>query len=295
MKILLIGRYGQVGWELERTLAPLGELVVVDRDTVDIADPDAAARVVRDTAANVVVNAAAYTAVDRAESESALAHRINADAVGSIGREAARLGALVVHYSTDYVFDGSKAGPYVEDDTPDPLGEYGKSKLAGERALAASGAAHLIFRTSWVYARRGGNFVLTMLRLAKERAELRVVDDQIGAPTWARDLATATALVLARRAARAPAPSGVYHMTGGGRTSWCGFARRILELAGAKTTVVPIGTKDYPTPAKRPQNSLLDNGKLRMTFGIALPHWEQSLERCLADESAPPSPAPVPR
>jgi dTDP-4-dehydrorhamnose reductase len=285
-KILLVGRSGQLGWELERALAPLGELIAAGRDIIDMADPESVARAVGDAAPEVIVNATAYSAVDRAETESALAHRVNGEAVGAMGRVAERLGALVIHYSTDYVFDGEKAGAYVETDGTGPLGEYGRSKLAGERALAASGAAHFVFRTSWVYAASGSNFMLTMLRLARQRPVLRVVADQKGAPTWARDLASATAAVLARRAAGERAASGVYHMSGSGETTWHGFAQRILALAGLATPVEAIPTSQYPTPAQRPKNSLLDNGKLRETFALQLPPWEVSLERCLGDMSA---------
>ncbi len=283
MKILLLGRNGQVGWELERALAPLGELVATDRSAIDMARPDAVERAVRDARPDVVVNATAYTAVDRAEKEPELAFRINAESVAALARAARALDALVVHYSTDYVFDGEKDGPYVETDATGPLGVYGQSKLAGEAALAESGAAHFVFRTSWVYANRGANFMLTMLRLAKERPVLRVVADQTGAPTWARDIASATAAVLARRAAGERAASGVYHMTGAGETTWHAFAARILALAGLETAVEPISTAEYPTPARRPRSSRLDNGKLFRTFGLGLAPWDVALERCMAD------------
>jgi dTDP-4-dehydrorhamnose reductase len=286
MNILLLGCRGQVGWELERALAPLGDLTALDREGANLSDPAGVGRVVLDARPAVVVNAAAYTAVDRAESESELAQRINAEAVGAIGAAAERLGALVVHYSTDYVFDGEKHGAYVETDATGPLGAYGRSKLAGEQALAASGAAHLVFRTSWVYGARGANFLLTMLRLARERPALRVVADQTGAPTWSRDIASATAAVVARYGAGERAASGVYHMAGGGETTWHGFAERILCIAGLTTPVEPIPTSGYPTPARRPRNSRLDTGRLHRAFGIRLPAWETSLERCMADRTA---------
>jgi dTDP-4-dehydrorhamnose reductase len=286
MKILLLGCRGQVGWELERALAPFGDLTALDRAVADLSDPDAVGRLVLAARPAVVVNAAAYTAVDRAESESDLAHRINATSVGALGTAAERIGALVIHYSTDYVFDGEKHGAYTETDATAPLGVYGRTKLAGEQALSASGAAHFVFRTSWVYGARGANFMLTMLRLAAERPALRVVSDQHGAPTWSRDIASATAAVVARYGAGERAPSGAYHMAGSGETSWHGFAERILCIAGVATPVEAIPTSAYPTPARRPRNSRLDTARLHRTFGLRLPTWEASLERCLADRGA---------
>ena len=282
MRILLTGRNGQVGWELERTLGPLGEVIAFDRAGLDLAKPDEIVARVREVKPDVIVNPAAYTAVDKAESEPDLAMAINGTAPGILAEEAKRLGALLVHYSTDYIFDGEKEGPHVETDAPNPLSVYGTSKLAGERAIAASGADHLIFRTSWVYASRGKNFLLTILRLAREKPELRVVADQYGAPTWARDIATATALVLGRRPAGADIPSGIYHLTAAGRTTWHGFARKIVELVALSTPVVPITTADYPTAAKRPMNSVLDGTRLQQAFRIGLPVWGHSVELCAA-------------
>ena len=281
MRILLTGRNGQVGWELERTLGPLGEVIAFDHSGLDLAKPDEIVARVREVKPDIIVNPAAYTAVDKAESEPDLAMAINGIAPGIFAEEAKRIGALLVHYSTDYVFDGEKDGPYVETDAPNPLSVYGASKLAGERAIAASGADHLIFRTSWVYANRGKNFLLTILRLAKEKPELRVVADQFGAPTWARDIATATALVLARRPAGAEIWSGIYHLTAAGRTTWHGFAQKIVELAGLSTPVAAIPVSEYPTPARRPRNSVLDHSKAESSFGLKLPSWDAAASRCL--------------
>lgn len=280
MKILLTGRSGQVGYELQRSLASLGDIIAPDRAELDLAQPPTIERALRAHQPDIIVNAAAYTAVDRAEAERDLAFTVNATAPEVIAREAARLGALLVHYSTDYVFDGEKAEPYVEDDSTNPLCAYGQSKLEGEQAIRASGCRHLIFRTSWVYAARGKNFLLTVLRLARERPELRIVDDQFGAPTTARMLAGATEAVLARpwndRA------SGTYHMTASGQTTWCGFARAIVGARGLATPVLPIRTEDYPLPARRPRNSVLDNTKLHRTFGVHLPNWQEGLSQTLA-------------
>jgi dTDP-4-dehydrorhamnose reductase len=222
------------------------------------------------------VNAAAYTAVDKAESERDLAFAVNGTAPRVLAEDAKRIGALLVHYSTDYVFDGEKASPYVEDDAPHPINAYGESKLAGEQAILGSGCRHLILRTSWVYGPRGRNFYLTMLRLAKERPELRVVDDQLGAPTSSLEIARATPTLLGKDA------QGLYHMTAAGETTWCGFARAILARAGLATPVVPIATADYPTPARRPRNSRLDCTRLRADFGVALASWEEALAEVAA-------------
>ena len=280
MRILLTGRNGQVGWELERTLGPLGQLIAFDHAGLDLAKPDEIVARVREIKPDVIVNPAAYTAVDKAESEPDLAMAINGTAPGILAEEAKKLGALLVHYSTDYVFDGEKVEPYVETDPTNPLSAYGRSKLVGEQAITASGADHLIFRTSWVYANRGKNFLLTILRLAREKPELRVVADQFGAPTWARDIATATALVLARRPAGAEIRSGIYHLTAAGRTTWHGFAQRIVALAGLVTPVVPIASADYPAPTRRPRNSVLGNARIQETFGVALPAWEWAVALC---------------
>jgi dTDP-4-dehydrorhamnose reductase len=281
LRILLTGGNGQIGWELARSLPPVGEIFASDRVSLDLANPDQIVRKVREVKPDLIVNAAAYTAVDRAESEPALAARINGQAPGILAEEAKRAGAALIHYSTDYVFDGAKAAPYVEADAPNPINVYGKSKLEGERRILASGCRHLILRTSWVYGARGANFLLTMLRLAREREELRVVDDQVGAPTWCRDIAAATAKLAGELAAGSI--GGLYHLTAGGRTSWCGFAREILQLCGMTTRLLAIPSARYPTPAKRPANSTLSCESLLSRSGIALPEWAASLRRCLLD------------
>lgn len=278
MRILLTGRSGQLGWELERALSPLGEMVALDRAGLDLADPDRIRSVLRELQPGLIVNAAAYTAVDRAESEPEAAFAINERAPGILAEEARRLGALLIHYSTDYVFDGTKTVPYSEEDTPGPLNVYGASKLEGERAIAASGARHWIFRTSWVYAPRGKNFFLTVLRLAREGMPLRVVADQFGAPTSAAMLARATAQALSTQAP----PSGLYHMSAAGRTSWHGFACAILREFGIADPVTAIAAAEYPTPAKRPANSLLGTGRLAASFGIRMPSWEAGLHETVA-------------
>ena len=298
-RILLVGNNGQVGWELQRTLAPLGEVLAVDRHGMDLTDPDSIRRVIRDARPDLIVNAAAYTAVDKAEAEVDMAMAINGIAPGIMAEEAQRLGGALVHYSTDYVFDGMKSQPYVEDDPINPLGVYGASKLAGERAIQAVGVPHLIFRTSWVYGARGKNFLLTMLRLSKERDELRVVGDQIGAPTWSRMIAEMTGQVLAcvtaPKGLQLSDVSGTYHLTGAGSTSWFGFTQAIIEnvtlraIADACPTpprlprLVPITTSDYPTPARRPQNSQMSNSKLASVFGLVSPTWDSQLHLCMRD------------
>jgi dTDP-4-dehydrorhamnose reductase len=292
-RILLTGKNGQVGWELQRTLATLGEVIALDRHGLDLANPDSIRRVVRERKPNLIVNAAAYTAVDKAEEESDLAMAINGMAPGILAEEAKELGAAVIHYSTDYVFDGNKNGPYIEDDAPNPLNVYGKTKLAGEQAIQAVGAPHLIFRTSWVYGMRGKNFLLTILRLAKERDELRIVNDQIGAPTWSRMIAEATAQVMAQISLPqgqgwAEGVSGVYHLTATGQTSWFEFAKAILNFIPGSAThaprLIPITTQEYPTPAKRPKNSVLSSTRLRQKFGLEFPGWETGL-RLSVEES----------
>lgn len=288
--ILLTGKDGQVGWELHRELAPLGSVVAFGRAELDLASPDVIRARAREVKPDIIVNAAAYTAVDKAESESDLAMAVNGTAPGILAEEARRLGALLVHYSTDYVFDGMKGEPYVETDPTNPINEYGRSKLAGEAAIATSGCAHLIFRTSWVYGTRGKNFLLTILRLARERDELRIVSDQIGAPTSAPAIAAATSHAL-RESARWPRDHdprwGIYHMVAKGTTSWFGFAQAILARAGFAVPVQPrlrpIPTSEYPTPAHRPNYSVLACEKLEACFGIALPAWEQALDDVIAD------------
>lgn len=292
MKVLLIGRNGQVGFESQRALAPLGEVVAVDFPQCDLTDADSIRAVVRENAPQVIVNAAAYTAVDRAESEPATARAINAVAPAVLGEEARRLGARVVHYSTDYVYDGTKPGRYVEEDSTNPLCVYGATKRDGDVALAASGAQYFIFRTSWVFGAHGANFVKTMLRLAAERDKLNVVADQIGAPTSAALIADVTAHVLAQTIHRpvADMPSGVYHLVADGETSWHGFAQAVIEGAitrGARLKMEPqavraITTAEYPLPAKRPANSRLDTARLCRTFGLVMPHWQAGLDHVLS-------------
>ncbi len=289
MKILLTGCAGQLGRELKRSLACLGELTACDRRGLDLADADALRTTVRATTPAVIVNAAAYTAVDQAETEAARADAINALAPGILAEEAKRLGALLIHYSSDYVFDGAKAAPYVEADPAAPLSAYGRSKLAGEQAIAAAGARHLILRTSWVYGLHGANFMKTMLRLGRRSVEtgeeLRVIGDQVGAPTWTRHLADATAAVLARR----DGPEGLYHLAAGGQTSWHDYAEAIFaeaEAAGLmdkSPQIRRITSADYPLPAKRPANSRLDCAKARRDFKLTLPDWRIGLADCLAD------------
>lgn len=287
--ILLAGKTGQVGWELQRALAPLGRVIAPDRTQLDLTRPDSVRKAIRDTAPDIIVNAAAYTAVDQAEAEPGLAMQVNGVAPGVMGEETRRINALLVHYSTDYVFDGTCATPYTEEDTPKPLNTYGQSKLAGELAIAASGCAHLILRTSWIYSVRGTNFLLTLLRLARERNELAIVDDQIGSPTWARPLAEATAGLLGK-AKCLPEETGIYHLSATGHTSRYDFAKKLIgmarQLSGDNTgwaTVRPIKTADYPLPAIRPLNSAMNKDKIKRIFGIELTHWEVQLGSCLAD------------
>jgi dTDP-4-dehydrorhamnose reductase len=288
-KILIFGRIGQVGWELRHKLACLGQITVVDFPEVDFTNPASIRSAVRAVNPAVIVNAAAYTAVDRAESQPELATAINATGPGVLAEEAAQLKALLVHYSTDYVFDGSKLGPWVETDLPNPLGVYGRTKIEGDQAIQAAGCDHLIFRTSWVYGARGNNFLLTMLRLACERTELRIVDDQIGSPTSSECIAQATADVLAQLVSsgfRTEGRSGIYNLTCSGETSWFGFAKALITQAapGQGITIpnlVPISTAEYPTPAKRPANSCLSCRRLFDTFGLCLPDWQLALDLVL--------------
>jgi dTDP-4-dehydrorhamnose reductase len=275
VNILLTGRDGQVGFELERALPALGEVFATARSQLDLANPDAIRRLVRDTKPGLIVNAAAYTAVDRAESEPGPAMQVNGVAPGILAEEAKRLGALLVHYSTDYVFDGTKPGPYTEDDPPNPVSAYGKTKLEGERAIAAAGGRHLILRTSWVYGPRGKNFYRTMVQKAAAGAALRVVDDQTGVPTTSEFLAQETAALLRANAA------GVLNLVPGGKTTWCGFAREIFRQTGSSTPVEAIATSGFPTPARRPANSVLDNRKAAQVLGHSFPDWQALLERCI--------------
>ena len=292
MKIVLLGKDGQVGWELQRALAPLGEVVAFGRAEADLEDSSALVARLRTLAPDVIVNAAAYTAVDRAESEAARAQVINAEAPAVLAKFAAECGAWLIHYSTDYVFDGAKAGAYVEDDITAPLSVYGRSKLDGERAITASGCRHLIFRTSWVFAARGGNFARTMLKLAAERERLSVVNDQFGAPTSAELIADVTALCLYRLARGGGASlSGVYHLVAAGETTWFDYARLVFSEAAAlgvplkvnADAVTPIPTSDYPTPARRPANSRLSTAKLRTAFGLTLPDWRLHVRRTVRE------------
>ncbi len=286
MKILLTGKNGQLGWELERALAPLGELAAYDRAILDLAKPDQIAAAVRSVKPDIIVNAAAYTAVDKAESEAEAAFAVNAVAPGLLAEGAKRAGALLIHYSTDYVFDGTKEMPYVEEDPPNPLNVYGRSKLAGEQAISDVGGRYLILRTSWVYAARGKNFLLTIRRLLKKKDELRVVSDQIGAPTSAGALANATAQLLRRRNSMAlDNARSIYHVTAAGHTSWHGFAVEIARLEGAPREIrlAPIASSEYPLPACRPRNSRLSNEKLFRSFGVALPSWQACLKACHAE------------
>lgn len=291
LKILVTGKNGQVGFELQRALALLGEIVAVDHAECDLANAAAVRELVRRIAPDVIVNPAAYTAVDKAESDQAVAFAVNAQAPGVLGEEAARLGALVVHYSTDYVFNGTKDGAYSETDQPDPQSVYGSTKLAGERALAEANPRHLILRTSWVVGAHGGNFAKTMLRLAAERDHLSVVADQFGAPTSAALLADLTAQLIRQhqRDSAAPFPYGTYHVSASGETSWCDYARFVIgeALASGKVLkagpegVAPLTTSQYPAPAKRPANSRLDTSRFRSTFGLRLPPWQESVRHVL--------------
>ncbi|MDO8299435.1 dTDP-4-dehydrorhamnose reductase [Lacisediminimonas sp.] len=295
MKILITGATGQVGHELQRTLQAMGEVIAVDRSRMDLSNLQQVRHVIRTVRPGLIVNAAAYTAVDQAQSEPALAMQLNAHAPAAMAEEAKRLDAVLIHFSTDYVFDGSKAGHYEEDDPTSPVNVYGESKRQGELAIAATGIPALIFRTQWVYGLHGKNFLLTMLRLAAQRTELRVVDDQVGAPTWARTLAEATAEVVRLGQGQDLSwwreRAGLYHLTAQGETSWCGFARRIVALSNlaSKPSVVGIPTTDYPTPARRPANSRLSCEKFIRTF-CALPDWDDALVRCMREQPAVASP-----
>ena len=295
MKILLLGKHGQVGWELQRSLAPLGQLIALDRHGAnglcgDLGDLPGIAATVRAVQPQVIVNAAAYTAVDKAESERDLAQRLNAEAPAVLAREAAACGALLLHYSTDYVFDGSGDQPWREDDATGPLSVYGATKRQGEQAIVGSGCAHLILRTSWVYAARGGNFAKTMLRLAQERERLTVIDDQWGAPTGAELIADVSAHAIVQTRQQ-PGKAGIYHLAAAGHTTWFAYAKHVLAQARQAqpaikikaSEVAPITTADYPTPARRPLNSRLDTRKLESTFGLTLPPWQHGVDRMLTE------------
>jgi dTDP-4-dehydrorhamnose reductase len=289
-RVLIVGNAGQLGRELEKIFTGYGPIVGVDRESVDLADTEKTRELVRRTAPDIILNAAAYTAVDRAETERDLAYAINEQAPRVLAEEALRRNALFVHYSTDYIFDGGKTSPWIETDAPNPLNVYGASKLAGEQAVEGVGGKFLIFRTSWVYGPHGNNFLLTMLRLARERDRLSIVDDQIGGPTTSIELARAThSIVTGILAGSFGAPedwTGLYHMTCGGSVSWFGFAQAIFARAAAllalkPPTLTPIATKDYPTPAARPRYSVLSNAKLHARFNVALLPWESALEETL--------------
>ena len=293
MRILLTGGDGQVGWELRRALAIQGEVLAPSRHELNLASADSIVAAVRGIRPDLIVNSAAYTGVDKAESEPALAMKVNGDAPRILAEEAARLGAGIIHYSTDYVFDGRKTAPYFESDEAAPVNVYGRTKLAGETGVTEAGPMHLVFRTSWVYGPRGRNFLLTVLRLARERKELKVVNDQHGAPTLARFIAEATACAVARFSSAAGldperfrAMSGLYHLTAGGRTTWYEFACEILHGIEASARVLPTSTSSYPSPAQRPQNSLLDNAKVGKLLGITLPDWKAGLKLCLEELNA---------
>lgn len=288
-RILLTGSTGQIGWELKPALAPLGEVIIPDRRGLDLADPDSIRGAMREARPDIVVNAAAFTGVDGAEAEPELAARINGLAPGVMAEEAKRLGALLIHYSTDYVFDGRSAAPYTEGDPPNPLNAYARSKLEGENAITACGGAYLILRTSWIYSARRVNFLLTILRLARQKKELPVVRDQIGSPTWARSLAQATARI-AGSGRDVGARSGVYHVSAMGYTARDAFAVTILEMAaelsGVRTgwaAVRPTTTAEYPLPAARPLNTTTSKDKIERAFGIALPDWKSQLHSCLGE------------
>ena len=294
MKVLLLGKGGQVGWELQRSLAPLGELVALDFDSTDFnadfSHPEQLAETVLKLRPDIIVNAAAHTAVDKAESEPDFARKLNATSPGVVAEAANQIGALMVHYSTDYIFDGSGSKPWREDDATGPLSVYGRTKLEGEQLVAANCPRHLIFRTSWVYAARGGNFAKTMLRLAKERDRLTVIDDQFGAPTGAELLADVTAHAI-RAALQDEKKTGLYHLVAGGETSWHGYAKFVVErareagveLQASPSTVDAVPTSAFPTPATRPQNSRLNTNKLQSTFGLSLPHWQVGVARMLLE------------
>jgi dTDP-4-dehydrorhamnose reductase len=301
-KILLTGKNGQIGHELSRLLPQLGEVIAVDFDELDLLKPDEIRRAIQNVRPNLFVNAAAYTAVDQAETDRAIALALNADTPAVIAEEAKKIGAALVHFSTDYVYDGSKGTPYDEDDPRNPLSHYGKTKLAGDLAIQNSGVPHLILRTAWVYGTRGKNFLLTILRLATQREELRIVSDQVGAPTWSREIAAASTRILRQiYCGESPIDSltrlgGIYHLTAAGQTNWSEFAQAILDLAHQTSTraswfsaatedrpiiarrIIPIPTAEYPTAARRPAYSVLSNSRCQRTFGFAVPDWKSQLQ-----------------
>ena len=289
--MLVTGKNGQVGWELQRTLMPLGTIVALGRETLDLSNFDQIRAVIRQIKPDIIVNAAAYTAVDKAESEQELAMKVNGEAPGILASEAKSAGSLLIHYSTDYVFDGTKKEPYLETDRPNPINHYGLTKLAGEQAIQKVDCDYLILRITWVYAGRGHNFLRTVLRLAQEREELRMIADQIGAPTWARFIAEATAIIVKQAMAEKQAgrfASGLYHLTSAGQTSWCEFAEKIIDYVRCLSDqpmkvrqIQSIKTEDYPLPAARPPNSILSTNALNERFALSLPDWQQTLNLCL--------------
>jgi dTDP-4-dehydrorhamnose reductase len=294
VRLLVTGANGQLGWELSRSLKTLGDVLAMDHRACDLSRPRDLPSIVRETRPNVIINAAAYTAVDKAENEEELATIVNGTAPGVMAEEARRLGALLIHYSTDYVFDGTKSSPYTEADPPNPINAYGRSKLAGERAISQSKSDYLILRTCWVFAAHGHNFLLTILRLAREREALSIVADQIGAPTWARHIADATASIVqqaCQERARADFASGILHVTATGATTWFGFAEAILDqavehgLLGNRPKVRPVPSSEYPLPAARPKNSRLAGERLCERFAITLPEWQQGLALCMQDDA----------
>jgi dTDP-4-dehydrorhamnose reductase len=293
MRILLTGKNGQVGGELNQSLSTLGTVIAMGRDQMDLSQPETLGLVIQEVQPDVIINAAAYTAVDKAESEVELAMTVNGTAPGVIAQEAKKVGAGMIHYSTDYVFDGKATSPYEEEDSTGPLSIYGKSKLMGEKGVVEAGIPHIILRTSGVYGLRGNNFLLTMQKLAKTRKQIKVVDDQTGAPTWSRAIAEGTARILElsfKEGGTNPkvfAHSGIFNMSCGGQTTWFGFAKKILELSGLIKDIelLPIPTSEYPTPAVRPKNSLLSNKKLNQAFHHEMPHWQDALQECLNSTS----------
>lgn len=293
MKILLFGKNGQVGWELNRSLQPLGEVVALSREDADFSRPDSLRQIISDVKPDVIVNAVAYTAVDKAEAEEELAATINSVAPGILAEEALKVNALLIHYSTDYVFDGTKKSPYSESDEPNPINAYGRTKLAGERLIQSSGCDYLILRTSWVFSSRGANFLLSILRLARERTQLSIVDDQMGAPTWAGNIADITnnlILLSEKQRLTGKFESGIYNVASASMTTWFGFTNKIIEVASETgigddfviEQVKPIPSSEYPTPAKRPFYSVLSTEKIEKGFGISPIAWEHALESCMS-------------
>ena len=285
MRILLTGKNGQVGWELNRSLSTIGTVIALGRDQIDLSKPETLGSVIQEIKPNIIINAAAYTAVDKAESEPELAMTVNGIAPGVIAEEAKKIGAGMIHYSTDYVFNGKATAPYKEEEPPCPLSVYGKSKLAGDKGIMQAGIPHIILRTGWVYSLRGSNFLLTMQKLAQTKNQIKVVDDQIGSPTWSKAIAEGTTRILehCRSAGKSKifSHSGIFNMSCGGETSWFGFAKKIFELSGKDTELISIPTVEYPTPAVRPESSLLSNRKLKQVFHHEMPHWQDALLECL--------------